>query len=288
MKITRNKIFEWVNVTIGVMLASFAFSFFIAPNQLVIGGVSGIGVILGAIFHYDPAFTILIINGLLLVLGLLFLGKEFFAKTVYGSLIFPGFIKVFDIIYNAFELKPIDDNLLVIVFSSVIMGFGLGLAIKNGGTTGGVDIPQNILLKFFHIPFSTSLIFIDGTVILMGFFFMPDADISLILYGALFISLSGIIIDQVVFSGFNKRAVFIISEKNEEIKKHILEDLGRGVTQIRVIGGYTNADKNKLVCVLSTFEFLKLKKIIYTYDKNAFFYAVRASEVSGEGFSYEK
>ncbi|MFA7367436.1 MAG: YitT family protein, partial [Bacilli bacterium] len=76
--------------------------------------------------------------------------------------------------------------------------------------------------------------------------------------------------------------------KNEEIKKHILEDLGRGVTQIRVIGGYTNADKNKLVCVLSTFEFLKLKKIIYTYDKNAFFYAVRASEVSGEGFSYEK
>lgn len=288
MDTKRNKLIEWLYITMGVMLAAFSFSFFIEPKNLVIGGVSGLGVILGELFDYDPAITILIINSLLLFVGLIFMGKDFFLKTIYGSVMFPIFIKLFDLIYNALDLTPINDNLLVIVFASVIMGIGLGTAIKFGGTTGGVDIPQNILLKYFHIPISISLFFIDGAVVLLGYFFMPGADLSTILYAILFIFLSGFAIDQVVFSGFNKRAVAIISHKNEEIKNRILTDLGRGVTKIRIVGGYTNEEKSQLICVLSTFEFYKLKKIIKEYDPYAFYYAVRASEVSGEGFTYDK
>lgn len=288
MKLTKVKALEWVYITIGVMIASFAFSFFIEPHNLVIGGVSGLGIILKSLWKFDTSFIILALNLILLLIGLMFLGKEFFLKTVYGSLIFPLFIKVFNVLYELLEVSPSTDKLLLILFSSVIMGVGLGITIKFGGTTGGADIPQKILLKYFHIPFSVSLFFIDGSVILFGFFVMGGNDFSAILYGILFIFLSGFTMDQVVFSGFNKRAVSIISSKSEEIKNRILEDLGRGVTKIQVFGGFSNHQKTNLICVLSTFEFYKLKKIINEYDPYAFFYAVRASEVSGEGFTYEK
>jgi uncharacterized membrane-anchored protein YitT (DUF2179 family) len=288
MNVSKNKVLEWIYITIGVALSAFSFSFFLDPKNLVIGGVSGVGVIIRQMFGADPALVILLINVGLLIVGLFFLGKEFFAKTVYGSIMFPVFIKLFDIVYKALEMKPIQDTLLVIMFSSIIMGVGLGMTVKFGGTTGGVDIPQNILLKYFHIPFSVSLFFIDGLIILFGYFAIPEADVSLILYGIFFIFLSGFATDQVVFSGFNKRAVSIVSCKNEEIKQRILTDLGRGVTKIKVYGGWSNQEKTNLICVLSTFEFYKLKKIINEYDPNAFFYAVRASEVSGEGFTYGK
>ncbi len=288
MKINKNKFIEWLNMSLGVFIASFAFSFFISPKGFVIGGVSGISVILYELFGFDTALTILIMNILLLLLGFLCLGKEFFLKTIYGSLMFPVFVKLFDLLYSTINPETVNDNLLLIVFSSLIMGYGLGLAVKNGGTTGGVDIPQNILLKFFHIPFSVSIIIIDGTIILLGYLLIPNSDLSLILYGILFAVVSGIVVDKVIFSGFNKRAVYIISDKNDEIKNKILEQIGRGVTKMKIVGGYTNKEKEKLVCVLSNFEYFKLKKIIEECDPTAFFYAVRASEVSGEGFTYEK
>ena len=132
---------------------------------------------------------------------------------------------------------------------------------------------------------------IDGVIVLLGAILIKSnavttgIDYTMILYAVLFIYLSGLVMDQIVFSGFNSRAVYIISDKNEEIKQKILEDFERGVTQIRVVGGYTNSEKTKLVCVLSSNEFYKLKGIVHEIDPKAFFYAVRASEVFGEGFT---
>ncbi|MDD3191517.1 MAG: YitT family protein [Bacilli bacterium] len=286
MKWNKNKVKEVGFITLGVMLSSFSFSFFLSPKNFVIGGASGIGTLLFGLFGWDPALTILIINIILLFVGLFFLGKEFFLKTVYGTLLYPVFIKGFDLLYQWLQPNPINDHLLIIIFAAIIMGFGLGIVIKYGATTGGTEIPQNILLKYFHIPYSVSLYLIDGIVVICSIFVFHD--FSLILYGIIFIYLSGFVIDQVVFSGFNKRAVSIISTQAEQIKERILVDLGRGVTQIRVLGGYTNSEKNKLICVLSTFEFYRLKKIIHQYDPDAFYYAVRADEVSGEGFTYGK
>lgn len=288
MKVSKNKVMEWLYITLGVMIASFSFSFFLDPAKIVTGGVSGLGVILSEVTEFDSATVIFIINMALLVFGTFFLGKEFFIKTIYGSLMFPVFIKLFNFLYDKLNIVPSEDTFLIIVFSSVIMGIGLGITFKFGGTTGGTDILQKLLLKFFHIPFSASLFIIDGTVILVGYFVLGSNDISSILYGVLFIFLSGFAMDQVVFSGFNKRAVSIVSDKSEEIKARILEELGRGVTKIKVYGGYSNRERTNLICVLSTFEYYKLKKIIEDCDPNAFYYAVRASEVSGEGFTYGK
>ena len=286
---TKKRILEFIYITCGVAIASFAFSFFLNPNNIVIGGISGISIIIKDLTGgYNPATMILILNVVLLLIGLVFLGKDFFIKTAYGSIMFPVFIWLFDFIYQiiAIDFSQMD-MILVIVFSAIIMGSGLGIVVKHGGTTGGTEIPQKIFFKYFHLPYSLSLYILDGTVILFGFILMKQK-IDFIFYEIIFMFICGFAMDLVIFSGFNKRAVYIISEKVEEIREELLTNFDRGVTGIKVIGEYSQSEKKMLLCVLSTLEYYKLRDFIGKIDKNAFFYAVRASEVRGEGFSYVK
>ena len=289
---TKEHIKDWSIVTLGNLLVAFSFSFFLDPNNLVIGGTTGLATILRELFAIDPSITAFVINTALLILGLFLLGKEFFIKTVYSTLVFPVMIKLFNLLYNLITPKGevlISDPMLVILFSSLILGIGIGLVLRQGGTTGGTEVGQKILLKYMHIPFSVSLFLIDGVIILLGALLIKEEgqfmDFHMVLYAVIFAYISGLVMDQIVFSGFNSRAVNIISDKNEEIKQRILNDFERGVTEVKVVGGYTNNDKTKLVCLLSSNEFYKLKAIIHEIDPNAFFYVVRASEVSGEGFT---
>lgn len=289
---TKEHLKDWSLVTLGNLLVAFSFSFFLDPNNLVIGGTTGLATILRELFSIDPSITALVINTALLIVGLFLLGKEFFIKTVYSTLIFPVMIKLLNLLYNLITPEGevlISDPMLVILFSSLILGIGIGLVLRQGGTTGGTEVGQKILFKYMHIPFSVSLFLIDGVIILLGALLIKEEgqfmDFHMVLYAVIFAYISGLVMDQIVFSGFNSRAVNIISDKNEEIKQRILNDFERGVTEVKVVGGYTNNDKTKLVCLLSSNEFYKLKGIIHEIDPNAFFYVVRASEVSGEGFT---
>lgn len=282
-------------MTIGVMLVAFSFSFFLDPYNLVIGGVGGVAIIFKP--YMDTSLMILIINIVLLFLALLLLGKESCINSIYGSLMFPAFTKIFNLLYawlkelnGGANLVSENNMLLVTLIGALIMGVGLGVVVKNGGTTGGTEIPQNIALKYWKMPFSLSLFLFDGSIVLLGFIFVRDANGMLqyeyLLYAIIFIYLSGIVMDQIVFRGFNKRAVSIISEHNEEIKEKILHDFNRGVTVVNAVGGYTGEKRTKLICVLTTSQFYKLKAIINEIDPHAFYYTVRANEVGGEGFTY--
>lgn len=284
----KKKLKEWVNIILGVALASFSFSFFLNPNDIVIGGVSGVGILLkNLISGYDPAITILILNALLLILGLILLGKDFFLKTAFGSLLFPLFIGFFDFIYEILKADTTTlDMVLIALFAALIMGVGLGIVVRNGGTTGGTEVLQKIFFRFFHIPFSVSLFILDGLIISIGLI-LKVMDLQTFLYAIVFTYLSGVVMDTVIFAGFNKRAVCIVSDKHEEIKEIILKNFERGVTGIRVIGEYSRQEKKMLLCVLSSQEYFKLRTIVESIDRNAFFFAVRASEVRGEGFTYE-
>ena len=297
-KIFTKKLFkEYAYITLGVFLVALSFSFFLDPYDLVIGGVSGIAIILEQ--YMDTSLVILLINGALLVLGLFLLGKDFFVKTAYGSLMFPIIIYPLNLLYGVLVemnhgelLISNEEMLLITLFGALIMGLGLGIAIKHGGTTGGTEIAQNICYKYFRMPYSLSLFLFDGIIVLIGFLALKSPEgkyqFTFLLYAIIFIYISGLVTDQIVFRGFNKRAVYIISEQNDAIKKRILEDFERGVTQVQVVGGYTGKDRSKLVCVLSTSQFYKLKMIINDIDPKAFYYVVRASEVGGEGFTYNE
>ncbi|HQD92976.1 MAG TPA: YitT family protein [Bacilli bacterium] len=283
--LTKERIKEWLYINLGILLMALAYSFFLEPKNIVIGGVSGLAIIFKHLWNLDPAFVILVLNVALLLIGLFILGKDFFIKTIYGSLIFPLFVKLLSLLAQAINFK-LDDFFLIVAFSSILSGVGLGLVIKHGGTTGGTEIPQKILFKLFHMPFSVSLYILDGLVIAAAY--IVYRNIEVILYALIYLAIVGLVMDTIIFSGFNKRAVYIISKKHDQIKERLLHDFDRGVTGIKVTGEYTNQEQKMLLCVLSSAEYYKLRTIIEEIDPNAFYFAVRASEVRGEGFTYER
>lgn len=316
IKITKKHIKDFLTINLGVFLMAMAYSILIDRNKLVIGGVGGIATILSNAItglKINSSFIILIINVVLLLIALIFVGKRFFLKTLYTSLIYPVYVFMFEKIIlllqdvvpdlsltkeelaiklsdialgqNAANAIMAGSYLLVIIFGAVISGFGLGLALKKGASTGGVDIIQQILLDRFKIPFSISLLMIDGTIVTAAAIYFKD--FFMILYGFLFIYLSGVVLDAIVFSGFNSRAVYIITSDPEAVKNKIYSVLERGVTEIYSRGGYRQEDKKMLVCVMSNNEFYKMKTLILEIDKRAFIFVARVSEVHGEGFTYD-
>ena len=316
IKITKKQIKDFLTINLGVFLMAMAYSILIDRNKLVIGGVGGIATILSNAItglKINSSFIILIINVVLLLIALIFVGKKFFLKTLYTSLIYPVYVFMFEKIIlllqdvvpdlsltkeelaiklsdialgqNAANAIMAGSYLLVIIFGAVISGFGLGLALKKGASTGGVDIIQQILLDRFKIPFSISLLMIDGTIVTVAAIYFKD--FFMILYGFLFIYLSGVVLDAIVFSGFNSRAVYIITSDPEAVKNKIYSVLERGVTGIYSRGGYRQEDKKMLVCVMSNNEFYKMKTLILEIDKRAFIFVARVSEVHGEGFTYD-
>ncbi len=257
----------------------------------------------------------LALNIVLLLFALLFVNKEFFFNSIYVSLAYPIFSILFAFLYEKFlknyfidmemirkiaeqivnhngdlsvemleNVLRIGPYFLMIIFGSTISSIGIGLALKNGSSTGGVDILQKIFLDKFKIPFSVSLIMIDGSIVLLSAIYFRS--FFVILYGVIYILISGVIIDMIVFNGFNSRAINIITDKPENIKEAVIKRFDRTVTEVNVIGAYSGKEKTMLVCVMANSEFYQLKALIEEIDPKAFIYTTRASEVHGEGFSY--
>lgn len=292
----KRKIKDFISLNIGVLLSSIAFVYVMTPNKAVYGGVQGISIIISGLFpNFDRvSYVLLALNIFFLILALIFVSKEFFLKTIYCSI--AGFVYAWllefgltsEVVKTSLEIFN-SNGLLVVFFSAVLMGAGLGLALKAGASTGGVDILQAICYKYLKMPYGKSLIFIDGTIVLIGSLLLHTgtAFIENILYALVMILVSGFVMDSIVFSGFNVRSMYIITKNPDEVKKYVLEKLSRGVTEINAVGGYTGEARRMLVCVLSSREYYVLKDIIQNIDPTAFIYATRASEVHGEGFSYD-
>ena len=289
----KKRIKEFIMINIGIFLVSFSFTFFLDKNNFIFGGVSGIGIILKNLFEekIPSSLIILIVNLVLLIVGWITLGKGFFLKTILGTILFPAYSFLLELVIPE-TWYPIanTDIFIIVIGASLIMGVGLGLTMRYDASTGGIDILQMIMLKYFKIPLSVSLVVIDGSIIIVGAFtgFSSLMPIFLILYGIAYTVISGIVMDNIVFGGFNVRAAYVVTSKPEEIKKQIYDKLNRGVTEIYARGGYTLEDKKILLCVLTTREYYFLRSMALEIDPNAFVFVEKASEVHGEGFTYEK
>lgn len=295
---------EFLSINFGIMLMAAAYSLLLDPNKVVVGGVMGISTVISSFTNISSSLYILIFDLILLVFAIIFVNKEFFLKTVYASVVYPIYSFLFELIYKNL-LKGVLPNLsdivnttgvdtkiltagaylVIVIVGSVASGLGLGIVLRNGSSTGGVDIIQRIFLKYFKMPFSISLILIDGTIVVTSGILFKD--VYTILYGVMFIYISGYVMDAIIFSGFNSRCVNIVTSKPTEIKEKIFAILARGVTVVNAKGGYTDDDKTLLVCVMSNKEFYKMKELIHQIDEKAFVYVTKACEVHGEGFTPE-
>ena len=300
------KVKNFIFINIGVMGLALSFSFFLSPFDLVTGGIGGIAInILNILEHFGIVIDansrtivesgiMMGVNLLLLFISLFLIGKEFFFKTLYCTVAYPIYSFLFGElarIVKFTELLPVENNniggmLIIVLFSALLSGVSIGIAIKYGASTGGIDIVEQVMFKYFNVPYSTTLFVCDGITIIIAS--ILSMNLLPICYGAIYVWLMGKLIDSVVFGGFRSYSVSIITSKPDIIKAYILENINRGLTIVEAVGGYTGNDLKMIICVMTSSEVSEIRGNIKSLDENAFMYITQTSEVSGIGFTKDR
>ena len=261
---------------IGIFIVSITFNIFMIPNDIVYG-VGGIGVIFKKLFNITPSIVILISSILLLILSFVTLGFDKTKNSIIGSLLFPIFVELTEFIIPYINLGN-TEPLLLTIFGAALSGFGYGLIFKSGYTTGGTDILNQIVAKYFKKSIGTSMFFTDGLIIGISLFFFG---MQKFMYSVVNIGIISIMTDKVILGVSQSKTFFIITDSETAVKKFILEYLDRGVTVIEARGGYTGNYQKMIMCTIPTKEYFIFKEGIESIDPNAFFMVTDAYEVSG-------
>ena len=261
---------------IGIFIVSITFNIFMIPNDIVYG-VGGIGVIFKKLFNITPSLVILISSILLLILSFVTLGFDKTKNSIIRSLLFPIFVELTEFIIPYINLGN-TEPLLLTIFGAALSGFGYGLIFKSGYTTGGTDILNQIVAKYFKKSIGTSMFFTDGLIIGISLFFFG---MQKFMYSVVNIVIISIMTDKVILGVSQSKTFFIITDSETAVKKFIMEYLDRGVTVIEARGGYTGNYQKMIMCTIPTKEYFIFKEGIESIDPNAFFMVTDAYEVSG-------
>ncbi len=296
--VTQEKLFskQWFIayslIIIGAFILATGFVFFITPYKIVPGGVYGISIVVHyltvGVFDFMPngipiGLFALSMDIPLTIIGIKVLGPRFGVKTVVGFVFTAVFVDVLTSYIGTNDpLGLADDVLLSSIFGGVVIGIGLGLIFKSRATSGGTDIVAMIIGKYTKISLGQLMIYVDSAVVFIGLAVFQDWKIPL--YSWIVIFITGKVIDIILEGTSAERALFIISDKYEDIKNKILNDLKRGGTFIQAEGMYSNKEKQMIFTVVNRRELEILKSFISKIDPFAFITVVDASEILGEGF----
>lgn len=280
-------------VICGNALAAASSAFIIIPNDFTMGGTTGVGIFVRNLLNGNPFadwavnITVYAANIALFILGAFLLGKKFAAATLAGTLLYPSFLALWQLVnekLNSPVLKAtLNQPLLGVIFGALFFGLGIGIVVRVGASTGGTDIPPLILHKFFNFPVSAGMWILDISIVLLQF----AARVSLenIMYGILITLASAFIVDKVSMIGAKRAQVKILSKKYEEIRKLILNKLNRGVTLLSGKTGFLKEDCFMLMTIVSFRDVVKLRNAVQKVDPEALFMVSTISEVRGRGFS---
>lgn len=276
-------LFSILCVVAGNFLYALTVKLFLLPSDLVTGGTTGIALSMNHFFHIPISGFVLLFNVLMLILGFFILGKQFAATTLASTFLYPIALEIFNQLLGDFVMT--DDLLLNTLFSGLGIGLALGIVIRSGASTGGMDIPPLILQKVFRIPVSISMYVFDVCILLVQALFRP---IENILYGILLILIYTLVLDKMLLMGTTRTEIKIVSPKAQEIRDAILTQIDRGVTMLDGEGGYLHQKTQVILSVISNRELPKVERIIHTIDPESFMIINRVNEVSGRGFSMKK
>ncbi len=271
------KIRDYVLITIGVGIAVVGLNIFLVPGKIAAGGVSGIATILYHLWNVPLGISIIVLNIPLFVFGIKFLGKTFAFRTVYALVLYSVAAELIPIPAESF------DPFIASIYGGVLVGVGIGIVIKMGGTTGGTDMAAKLLSeRFKSIGLGTFLFGIDFIIIAAaGLIF----DVEVAMYAVVSLFVTTKVIDFLTIGLSVSKAFYIISEKSDEIADAILAQMDRGVTSFNGKGRFSKKDKDILLCVLKwRTEGARLKKLVKDIDPTAFVIVADVKEVLGEGF----
>ncbi|MDP4281211.1 MAG: YitT family protein [Bacteroidota bacterium] len=268
-------------IVIGSFILATGFVFFITPYKIVPGGVYGISIVLHYIFNTPVGAVALSFDIPLTIIGIKVLGPRFGVKTVVGFSLTAIFTDLLTYLWG-FEPLVKGDALLSSIFGGVLIGFGLGLIFRSKATSGGSDIIAMILHKYTKLNLGMLMIYVDSTIVMLGLVIFRDWKIPL--YSWIVIYITGKVID-VVMNGVNyDKSLFIISDKHEEIRDKIINNLKRGGTYIDGKGMYNMQDRRIIFTVVSRRELALLEEYVQQIDPKAFLTVLDATEILGEGF----
>lgn len=270
-------------VPIGNTIYSCGIAAFVLPNDLITGGTTGIALILEHYFGLPIGLSVAIFNIVMFILAILILGKSFALTALISTFYFPWILSQFQKVQ--FIQNMTDDFLLGSIFAGLMLGLGVGLVIRAGASTGGMDIPPLILNKKFGLPVSIGLYVFDFTILIIQ---MSFRDKERILYGILLVLIYSTLVDKVLLMGKTQMQVKIISDHYEEINKVIQEKLDRGSTFFKTESGYLRKDSFAIMTVVSSRELPKLNELVLEIDKQAFIVINQVNEVMGRGFTLHK
>lgn len=270
-------------VTAGNLFYALTVKLFVLPTGLVMGGTTGLGLTANYLTGVPISAFVLAFNMVMLLLGLCVLGRRFAATTLLSSFIYPLALEFWQRLLGDYVLTK--DVMLCTLFAGLGVGVSLGLVIRAGASTGGMDIPPLILNRLFRAPVSVCMYFFDVCILLsQGLFQSPEK----LLYGVVLVMIYTMVLDKMLLMGTSRIEIKVVSEKSEEIRQAILQDLNRGVTLIQTESGYLRQNAQLVLSVLSSRELPKAEKLIHQIDPECFLMVSRISEVKGRGFSMQK
>ena len=280
----KRKIHVLISTVIGNALIAFAICAFVIPNEYMLGGSTGIALTLQTLLPLRLSVWSAIINGTLFLLGWAFLGKEFAATSLLSTVLYP-------IVMGIMEGTPVgrlfvgEDKLICALYCSLLIGVGIGLVVRVGGSTGGMDIPPVILQKYKGIPVGKSLMFFDSAIILAQVLLKgPEG----ILYSLLIVVLTGIVIDRTIVSGEATVQIIIISPEYQRIRHEILDNISCGVTMMDIETGMTGEKQQAILSVVYAKKYPEIRDAALKIDKTAFIIASDVKNVNGQGYTLER
>ena len=270
-------------ILLGNAVYALAVAAFILPNDLVTGGGTGLALIARRLWGVEVEVFAAVFNAAMFLLGLLILGKRFAATTLVSSFWYPLVLGVFQRVPGL--PFPTGDPLLAVLAAGCLVGVGMGLVIRSGASTGGMDIPPLVLHRTMGLPVSAGIYGFDCAILLGQLLFVPRESA---LYGILLVAVYTLVLDKVLVAGSARTQVKVVSPRYEEIREGILRELDRGCTLLSAETGFLGNRWPMVVTVVSGRELHRLTRLVQELDPGAFLVVSRVSEVRGRGFSLGK
>ena len=252
---------------------------FIVPGGLITGGTTGIALFVHHMMGCSVSVFVLLFNTVMFLIGFAVFGKKFAANTLVSTFSYPVALELFTRLLHGYAIT--DDIILCMIFGGICIGGAIGVVIRAGASTGGMDIPPLVLNRYFKIPVSKSIYVFDMLILLLQAF---DSTGEQLLYGILLVIVYSVVLDKCLMLGTAKMQIKVVSEKIDEIRKAVLTDIDRGVTMLKSETGYMERETEMLLTVVSIQELAKTEKLIHSVDEDAFVVINRVSEVSWPRF----
>ncbi len=288
---------QYVLITLGVIILDISFFFFLDPAKIISGGTMGLAILFTPLIKnvlpwFSNSIFLYIIDFIALIMGLIFLGKDFFIKTIYATILSPTVIfileRTLDSNYFIANMSSeLAGKIVAVIIGSILVGFGVGLAIKNNGSTGGMDVFQKILNKKLKVPMSVTIYMTDWVIVILAGFvkdtgFTYIYQLETVVFGSIAVFIQAFVIDFICMSARIRRTVYVITDKPDLIKELIYEELDRGVTFSSVVGAYTKQERTMVICTMDKNEAYKITEEIVKLDPKAFTFVTTCKEVKGE------